>query len=121
MQGKTYKGGIKSIDAYDDEASLWHLQGGHGLNFLQKIAETEHLIEKRNCPLSILLAGKQSTTLYSTCFLRALAMEICRIPAQMLFLRGGLVEYFIPSNADSGYIIEDIESLSMGIQPHTHY
>lgn len=117
MQDKTYNGTVKSVDEYDSEACLWNLVGGNGLRFLQKLADTDHLIEKRNRPLSILLSGKQSTTLYSTCFLRALAMEISCTPAQMLF-RGGLVEYFIPSNADSGYIIENIESLGMANQPH---
>lgn len=108
---------VRSVDEYDDEASLWHLQGGHGLNFLQKLADTDHLIEKRNRPLSILLSGKQSTSLYSTCFLRALAMEISQVPASLLYMRDGLVEFFTPSNPDMGYIIENIEDLSMGVQP----
>jgi hypothetical protein len=115
MQDKTYKGTTKSIDAYDDQISLWNLVGGNGLKLLQQISDTECLFEKRDRPLSIILSGN-STTLYSICFLRALAMQISQIPTQMLSHQDGLVEFFTPTHADRGYIVEDIEYLDMGIQ-----
>jgi hypothetical protein len=108
---------IKYIDAYDDQASLWNLVGGNGLRLLQQIADTECLIEKRDRPVSILLSGTQSTALYSVCYLRAKAMQISKIPAQMLYIKEGMIEFFTPTNPDRGYIIEDIEHLSAGIQP----
>lgn len=117
MQEKTNKGSVKYIDAYDDEVSLWRLIGGSGLTLLQKISDIYYVNEKRNRPFSIILSGKNSTTLYSVCFLRALAMQISQISAPMLYVRDGLVEFFTPTHADRGYIIEDAEHLNLGIQP----
>lgn len=105
------KNQIKCIDIFDDEVSLYNLLGGKGLRFLQKIADTYHLIEKRDHPLSLILAGRNSTTLYSICFLRSLAMEISQIPAPLLFPKDRLYEFFTPSDEDSGYIIEDAEHI----------
>jgi len=105
------KNSIKCIDIFDDEVSLYNLLGGNGLRLLQKIADTYHMIEERDRPLSIILNGKNSTTLYSICFLRSLAMEISRIPAPLLFPKDRLYEFFTPSDEDSGYIIEDAEHI----------
>lgn len=112
------KNQIRSIDIYDSEASAWNLQGdSKELKFLRILADTYYLTTKRERPLSIILSGKQSTTLYSLCFLRALAMQISRIPAQMLYVRDGLIEFFTPTHADRGYIVEDVEHLNLGISP----
>lgn len=110
------KNQIKSIDAYDDEVSLWQLMG-NGLRLLQQIADTYYINERRERPFSMLLSGRQSTTLYSICFLRAVAMQVSQIPAPLLFHRDGLVEFFTPTHPDRGYIIEDVEHLNLGIQP----
>jgi hypothetical protein len=118
MQEQTNKVSVKYIDTFDDEVSLWHLiGGGNGLKLLQKIADTYYVNEKRDHPFSLLLSGRQSTTLYGVCFLRSLAMQISRISAQMLYVRDGLVELFTPAHADRGFIIEDVEQFNMGIQP----
>lgn len=108
---------INNIDLYEDTASIWNSIGGNGLKLLQKIADTYYINDKRNRPFSIILSGKQSTTLYSLCFLRTLAMQISQISASMLYVRDGLAEFFTPTHADRGYILEDVEHLNLGIQP----
>ncbi len=90
---------------------MWNVIGGNGLRFLRTLADTVDAMEKSNRPLSIILNGRNSTTLYSICFLRSLAMEISQIPAPLLFPKDRLYEFFTPSDADRGYIVEDAEHI----------
>ena len=113
MQDKTNISEVKSIDSFDAEVSLWNLVGGKGLNLLKKIADTEHMVD-RDRPLSIILAGS-GRNLYAQSFLRSQAMDISQTSSRALDFRNALVEFFTPSHADRGYIIDDINRMSTDV------